>query len=42
MPGDEPQPQPSRGDVMRIAISAEARVIKAADITENKEEPEDG
>jgi hypothetical protein len=41
MPGDEPEAAPRRGAVMQIAISAQARVIKAADITE-QEEPEDG
>lgn len=40
MPEDQPGAPPYRGHVMQIAISAQARVIKAADITE--EEPEDG
>lgn len=40
MPGDEPD-APRRGTVMQLAISAQARVIKAADITE-QEELEDG
>lgn len=38
----EPEAAPRRGTVMQLAISAQARVIKAADITEDKEEPEDG
>lgn len=41
MPGDEPEAAPRRGTVMQIAITAEARVIKAADI-DNEEEPADG
>lgn len=42
MPGDEPQAPPRRGNVMQLAISAEARVIKAADINDEQEEPENG
>lgn len=43
MPGDEPDAVPRKGTVMQLAITAEARVIKAADITdEDEEEPEDG
>jgi hypothetical protein len=41
MAGDEPEAAPRRGTVMQIAISAQARVVKAADITE-QEEPKDG
>lgn len=41
MPGDEPEAAPRRGTVMQIAITAEARVIKAADI-DSEEEPGDG
>ncbi len=42
MPGDEPEAAPRRGTVMQIAISAEARVIKAEDTRTEQEEPEDG
>ena len=43
MPGDEPDVTPRRGTVMQLAITAEARVIKAADITEDEqEEPDNG
>jgi hypothetical protein len=42
MPGDEPDTPPRRGTVMQIAITAEARVIRAADIPDDEEEPEDG
>ena len=41
MPGDEPEAAPRRGTVMQIVASAQARVIKAADISE-QEEPADG
>lgn len=43
MPDSEPEPVVRKGTVMQLAITAEARVIKAADITdEDEEEPEDG
>jgi hypothetical protein len=45
MPDGEPEPEPAvrKGTVMQIAITAEARVIRAADITkDDQEEPEDG
>ena len=43
MPGDEPDPVFRKGTVMQLAISAEARVIRAAEITDDEQEdPEDG
>ena len=42
MPDGEPDPVFRKGTVMQLAISAEARVIRAADITEDEEEPQDG
>lgn len=41
MPGEQPDALQPRGTVMQIAISAQARVIKAANI-KNEEEQQDG
>lgn len=41
MPGDEPDEVPRKGTVMQIAITASARVIRAADITDEDEEEPD-
>ena len=43
MPDGEAEPAPRRGTVRQIAITAQARVIRAAEITDDEQEdPEDG